>query len=183
MNQLAHHWVRKLEDSRKPAYLTIPDLIEEDLASGRLRPRDRLPGLRDLADLLGLNYTTVARAYAEARKRDLLDSRAGSGTFVRGRTQTLPLAGGSSVEMSMNMPPEPPALAARLRASAASLMERADPFPVAALSGFRRHGGGSCCGTRVAQGAHSRCRCRYRARLSRHSWRARRAGLAACAAR
>lgn len=136
MNQPAHHWIRKLEESRKPAYLTIPDLIEEDLASGRLRPRDRLPGLRDLAGLLSLNYTTVARAYAEARKRGLLDARAGSGTFVRGRTQTLPLAGGGSVEMSMNMPPEPPALAARLRASAARLMERADPFQLLRYQDF-----------------------------------------------
>jgi DNA-binding transcriptional MocR family regulator len=136
MNQPAHHWIRKLEESRKPAYLTIPDLIEEDLASGRLRPRDRLPGLRDLADLLSLNYTTIARAYAEARKRGLLDARAGSGTFVRGRTQTLPLAGGSSVEMSMNMPPEPPALAARLRESAASLMRGADPYQLLRYQDF-----------------------------------------------
>ncbi|GAB5095789.1 MULTISPECIES: PLP-dependent aminotransferase family protein [unclassified Caballeronia] len=136
MNQPAHHWIRKLEESRKPAYLTIPDLIEEDLASGRLRPRDRLPGLRDLADVLNLNYTTVARAYAEARKRGLLDLRAGSGTFVRGRTQTLPLAGGSSVEMSMNMPPEPPGLTARLRASAASLMQSADPWQLLRYQDF-----------------------------------------------
>ncbi|WP_199539784.1 aminotransferase-like domain-containing protein [Paraburkholderia kururiensis] len=125
---LAHHWHKRLAESRKPAYLAIPDLIEEDLASGRLRPRDRLPGLRDLAAALALNYTTVARAYAEARKRGLLDARAGSGTFVRGKTQTLPLAGGSSVEMSMNMPPEPPELAARLAASAASLLAETDPY-------------------------------------------------------
>src|ERR1700733_5639206 len=87
MNGLTHHWLKRLTESRKPAYLVIPDLIEEDLASGRLRPRDRLPALRDLAGALQLNYTTVARAYAEARKRGLLDARAGSGTFVRGRTQ------------------------------------------------------------------------------------------------
>src|ERR1700722_16911929 len=79
MVSLTHHWIRKLTESRKPAYLLIPELIEEDLASGRLRPRDRLPGLRDLADELQLNYTTVARAYAEARQRGLLDSRAGNG--------------------------------------------------------------------------------------------------------
>ncbi|CAE6899536.1 Vitamin B6 salvage pathway transcriptional repressor PtsJ [Paraburkholderia domus] len=128
MDRLTHHWFKRLEESRKPAYLVIPDLIEEDLASGRLRPRDRLPGLRDLASSLQLNYTTVARAYAEARKRGLLDARAGSGTFVRGRTQTLPPTAGSSVEMSMNMPPEPPELAARLRESAASLLRSADPY-------------------------------------------------------
>ncbi|MEA3119445.1 MAG: hypothetical protein QOI13_2715 [Paraburkholderia sp.] len=128
MDRLINHWLKRLTESRKPAYLTIPDLIEEDLTSGRLRPRDRLPGLRDLADALHLNYTTVARAYAEARKRGLLDARAGRGTFVRGRTQTLPLAGGSSVEMSMNMPPEPPELTARLRDSAASLFSGTDPY-------------------------------------------------------
>src|SRR5471032_3148414 len=128
MASLTHHWIRKLTESRKPAYLLIPELIEEDLASGRLRPRDRLPGLRDLADELQLNYTTVARAYAEARKRGLLDSRAGSGTFVRGRTATLPLSGGSSVEMTMYMPPEPAELAARLRDSAARLFSATDPY-------------------------------------------------------
>src|ERR1700677_2022811 len=60
--------------------------------------------------------------------RGLLDSRAGSGTFVRGRTTTLPLSGGSSVEMTMNMPPEAAELAGRLRESAANLLSAADPY-------------------------------------------------------
>ncbi|PLZ04080.1 GntR family transcriptional regulator [Burkholderia sp. WAC0059] len=136
MNTLFHHWIKRLSESRKPAYLTIPDLIEEDLASGRLRPRDRLPGLRDLASLLALNYTTVARAYAEARKRGLLDARAGSGTFVRGKTPTLPLAGGSGIEMSMNMPPEPAEFAARMRESASRLLADADPYQLLRYQDF-----------------------------------------------
>src|ERR1700684_4211200 len=85
MSRPTHHWIKRLAEIRKPAYLAIPDLIEEDLATGRLRPRDRLPGLRDLAEELALNYTTVARAYAEARKRGLLDSRAGCVNPPRGR--------------------------------------------------------------------------------------------------
>ena len=68
MSSPTHHWIKRLAEIRKPAYLAIPDLIEEDLATGRLRPRDRMPGLRDLADELSLNYTTVARAYAEAQE-------------------------------------------------------------------------------------------------------------------
>ncbi|MGF6568699.1 DNA-binding transcriptional MocR family regulator [Paraburkholderia sp. GAS333] len=136
MNSPTHHWIKRLADIRKPAYLAIPDLIEEDLATGRLRPRDRLPGLRDLAEELALNYTTVARAYAEARKRGLLDSRAGSGTFVRGRTATLPLAGGSSIEMSMNTPPEPPDFAMRLRDSAARQMAASDPYQLLRYQDF-----------------------------------------------
>ncbi len=136
MSSPTHHWIKRLAEIRKPAYLAIPDLIEEDLATGRLRPRDRLPGLRDLADELSLNYTTVARAYAEAKKRGLLDARAGSGTFVRGRTVTLPLSGGSSIEMTMNTPPEPADYAAHLRESAARLMANSDPYQLLRYQDF-----------------------------------------------
>lgn len=136
MDHSLAHWSKRLAESRKPAYLLIPDLIEEDVAVGRLKPRDRMPGLRELADALQLNYTTVARAYAEARKRGLIDSRAGSGTFVRGPTQTLPLSGGSNVEMSMNMPPEPPVMAARLIESATALHAAADPYQLLRYQDF-----------------------------------------------
>ncbi len=122
------HWRRRLDASDQPAYRLIADLIAEDLRSGRLAPRERLPTLRYLADGLGLNYTTVARAYAEARRRGLIDSRPGMGTHVRGAAPTLPLRGGSGAEMTMNMPPEPgdPALLARLHDSAAEVLARAD---------------------------------------------------------
>jgi len=67
MNHPVAHWSRRLEASAQPAYLLIADLIAEDVRNGRLSARERLPTLRELADLLRLNYTTVARAYAEAR--------------------------------------------------------------------------------------------------------------------
>lgn len=130
MNKPTQHWRRRIEASDQPAYRLIADLIAEDLRSGRLNARDRLPTLRELADELGLNYTTVARAYAEARKRGLIDSRPGLGTHVRGRIPALPLRGGSAAEMTMNLPPEPAdeALLAHMHASAAELLARADLY-------------------------------------------------------
>ncbi len=130
MPTLLAHWRRRLDASARPAYLLIADLIAEDLKSGRLAARDPLPTLRVLAAELHLNYTTVARAYAEARKRGLIDSRPGTGTRVRGHGPALPLRGGSGAEMTMNMPPEPddPALLARLHGSAAEVMARADLY-------------------------------------------------------
>src|SRR3990167_1863439 len=107
MSKPTQHWLRRLESSEQPAYTLIADLIAEDLRSGRLTARDRLPTLRELADDLSLNYTTVARAYAEARKRGLIDSRPGYGSYVRGSSPSLPLRGGSGAEMTMNLPPEP----------------------------------------------------------------------------
>lgn len=132
------HWLRHIEATDKPAYLLIADLIADDVRSGRLTPRDRLPTLRDLADSLQLNYTTVARGYAEARKRGLIDARAGTGTFVRGTAPTLPLRNGTGAEMSMNMPPEPqdPALLAQLRDSAAELFTGADPYALLRYQDF-----------------------------------------------
>ena len=101
------HWQQALHAAeKKPAYLMIADLIEADIEKGFLQARDRLPPLRDLASLLSLNYTTVTRAYKEAANRGLIDSHPGSGSYVKGRTSTLPPRNGSNVEMTMNMPPE-----------------------------------------------------------------------------
>ena len=138
MNHPVAHWSRRLEASAQPAYLLIADLIAEDVRNGRLSARDRLPTLRELADLLRLNYTTVARAYAEARKRGLIDSRPGMGTFVRGTSPSLPLRGGSGAEMTMNMPPEPAdaALLARMHDSAADVLARTDLYDLMRYQDF-----------------------------------------------
>jgi DNA-binding transcriptional MocR family regulator len=138
MSKPTQHWRRRIEASDQPAYRLIADLIAEDLRTGRLAARDRLPTLRELADDLGLNYTTVARAYAEARKRGLIDSRPGMGTHVRGHAPALPLRGGSAAEMTMNLPPEPadPSLLARMHDGAAELMARADLYAMLRYQDF-----------------------------------------------
>ena len=138
VNKLSAHWLRRLEIGDRPAYLLIAELIADDVRTGRLGARDRLPTLRDLADELRLNYTTVARAYAEARKRGLIDTRPGMGTFVRGHAPALPLRGGSGAEMTMNMPPEPQdaALIARMQAGAADLLARTDPYALLRYQDF-----------------------------------------------
>ena len=128
MTKLSQQWQRKLETSSKPAYLLLADLIADDIRTGRLAARDQLPTLRDLAADLRLNYTTVARAYAEARKRGLIDSRCGTGSFIRGSSPALPLRGGSGAEMTMNLPPEPQdaGLLGRMHESAARVMADSD---------------------------------------------------------
>ncbi|MDQ8021842.1 MAG: PLP-dependent aminotransferase family protein [Moraxellaceae bacterium] len=132
------HWLKQLADSSKPAYLLIADLIAEDVRTGRLVARDRLPTLRELSAELGLNYTTVARAYAEARKRGLIDARAGMGSFVRGSAPSLPLRGGSGAEMTMNLPPEPQdaTLLARLHESAAVALNSGDYYELLRYQDF-----------------------------------------------
>jgi DNA-binding transcriptional MocR family regulator len=138
MNKITQQWHKRLDTSNRPAYLLLADLIAEDIRSGRLSPRDKLPTLRDLALELRLNYTTVARGYAEARKRGLIDSRSGTGTFIRGSSPSLPLRGGGGAEMTMNLPPEPQdaALLERMHESAARLMADTDLYDLLRYQDF-----------------------------------------------
>src|SRR6185503_18845433 len=91
--------------------------IAADMASGRLEPGARLPPQRALAKVLGIDFTTVTRAYAEAGKRGLVEGRVGHGTYVRLRqTRSAPVPS-RAVDISMNLPPrfEDVALATRLQ--------------------------------------------------------------------
>ena len=120
-------WKPDLGRSDGPRYMAIADVIAMDLRSGVLVAGDRLPPQRELARELDIDFTTVARGYVEARKRGLVDSHVGRGTFVVDRNrEKMPAVGAEAavdprrsqaVDFSMNMPPEPddPELIARMR--------------------------------------------------------------------
>jgi DNA-binding transcriptional MocR family regulator len=131
-------WARRLKNSQgQPAYRMIADLIAEDVDSGRLQARDRLPTLRDLAAATGINYTTAARAYAEAKSRGLIDSHPGSGSFVKGKTATVRPSIGS-YEMTMNLMVEPaiPTLIEQIRDSAIGVMAQKDLYSLLRYQAF-----------------------------------------------
>lgn len=64
-------------------YRAIVDALARDIASGQLKPGQRLPPHRELALQLGLAVGTVTKAYAEAKRLGYIRSSVGSGTFVR----------------------------------------------------------------------------------------------------
>jgi len=57
------------------------------IAGGSLAPGQRLPGLRDLSEAVGVNANTVRAVYQRLESEGLVRSQQGSGTFVSG---TLP---------------------------------------------------------------------------------------------
>jgi len=121
-------WVPALGQGAKAAYLDIAECIARDRDSGRLRPQERLPPQRWLADRLGLNFSTVSRGYIEAQRRGLIDSRVGQGSFVRPAAPICEADLPPSAELGMNLPPEPVdmELNARMSASLAELTRRQD---------------------------------------------------------
>jgi DNA-binding transcriptional regulator YhcF (GntR family) len=57
------------------------------IGDGRLAPGQRLPGLRELAEMLGINANTARAVYQRLEQEGLIDSRQGTGTFVASVTQ------------------------------------------------------------------------------------------------
>jgi len=64
-------------------HLQIRHSIEYAIGFGHLKPGDKLPSTRALAELLGIATNTVARAYRDLQDENLLMSRPGQGTFVQ----------------------------------------------------------------------------------------------------
>jgi DNA-binding FadR family transcriptional regulator len=65
-----------------PLGVQLDWVVRAAVASGRLCAGDRLPGLREVADQLGVNHNTVRAAVAKLEADGLLETRHGSGTFV-----------------------------------------------------------------------------------------------------
>lgn len=75
-------WVPDYKTRPGQIYAAIVDAMADDIASGRLRPGDRLPTHRQLAWSLKLSVSTVSKAYALAARRHLIGGEVGRGTFV-----------------------------------------------------------------------------------------------------
>lgn len=106
-------WRPRLVESARMKYLGIVEALEADVRSGRVRPGDRLPPQRAIAEALGVDLTTVTRAFNEARRRGLVDAQAGRGSFIRegldADRRMGGLGGTPMIDLSMNIPPQPAA--------------------------------------------------------------------------
>ena len=102
--------------SELPIYRQIMRQVTDALAGGRLRPGDRLPSQRELAEQLVISPLTVKKAYDELEREGLIRSEHGRGTFV-----------------SASSPVDPTRQREQLRESARRLLSRAHlsgvPFP------------------------------------------------------
>ena len=56
--------------------------IEQLILRGILRPGERLPSERDLAERLGVSRPSLREAVSDLENRGLLKTRAGSGVYV-----------------------------------------------------------------------------------------------------
>ena len=86
------------QNSGLPLGPQIVGQLKLAIASGRLAPGERLPGARDLAAELRVNFHTVRKAYGELERDGLLVSARGRGTFV---AEELPASGREQLERTV----------------------------------------------------------------------------------
>jgi len=67
----------------RPLFTRVVDDIVEQIRDGRLRPGDRVPSTRELADFYGVASMTALRAMRELQVRGATYGMVGKGTFVR----------------------------------------------------------------------------------------------------
>jgi len=71
---------------RRGKSLSVPDMLSVDLErlilNGELKPGEKLPSERHLADMLGASRVSIRQALHELEARGLIDRRPGRGTVV-----------------------------------------------------------------------------------------------------
>ncbi|MCK1620142.1 PLP-dependent aminotransferase family protein [Bradyrhizobium sp. 159] len=102
-------WTPTISELSGPRYQRIVEAMEADIAAGRLVRGQQLPTQRALAKALGIDLTTVTRAYTEARRRGIMEARVGQGSFVSETSarRAVDLPHPVAIDLSMNVPPHP----------------------------------------------------------------------------
>ncbi len=140
-------WLARVRRGAGPIYLALAEALEAAIREGELQPGDQLPPQRTVAERLGVDFTTVTRAYGAARSRGLVEGAVGRGTFVRAQADEDETG---RIDLSMNLPPPPLglSLAGLIGETSAQVLERTDTATLMAY-----HPGAGTLGQKVAAAA------------------------------
>src|SRR3954471_5483945 len=89
-------------------YLRLADAVAAEIASGGLKPGDRLPPQRSFAYQRKIAVSTASRVYTELLRRGLVVGEVGRGTFISGQAPraitTLTEPRGARIDLEVNYP-------------------------------------------------------------------------------
>lgn len=81
-------WKPIIRDRKGTIYTQLAEQLVNDIRNGLLKPGDKLPPQRELADYLDLHLSTVTRAYKLCEEQGLICAKVGQGTFVSSDVNT-----------------------------------------------------------------------------------------------
>lgn len=71
-----------VKENKVPIYLGIMRYIMQQIQTGQLLPGEKLPSERKLADLIGVNRSTIVRVMTELEAKGVVNRKQGSGTII-----------------------------------------------------------------------------------------------------
>lgn len=108
-------WSPDLSREQGPLYLQLVNRMAQDIEAGVLKVGEKLPPQRQLAWHLGINLSTVTKAFQEATKRHLISGEVGRGTYILAKSSEAALfnlkqeVDASIIDLSTHVPVDMPA--------------------------------------------------------------------------
>src|SRR5574342_104583 len=65
-----------------PLYIQLANYIKQEILAGKMKPGEKLPSKRKLADYLGLSLNTIQSAYEQLSAEGYVESKPRKGLFV-----------------------------------------------------------------------------------------------------
>ena len=76
-------------DSGRPIYAQIIERVQLDIITGRYKPGEKLPSVRELASEVAVNPNTMQKALSELEQSGLLYTQRTSGRFITEDTELI----------------------------------------------------------------------------------------------
>ncbi len=67
----------------KPIYLQNVDLMQENILRGDWREEERIPSVREMGAMVGVNPNTIVRSYQLLESQEIIYNKRGLGYFVK----------------------------------------------------------------------------------------------------
>ena len=67
----------------KPIYLQNVDLMQEKILRGDWREEERIPSVREMGAMVGVNRNTIVRSYQLLEAQEIIYNKRGLGYFVK----------------------------------------------------------------------------------------------------
>ena len=70
-------------NEHKPIYLQNVDLMQEKILQGDWREEERIPSVREMGAMVGVNPNTIVRSYQLLEAQEIIYNKRGLGYFVK----------------------------------------------------------------------------------------------------
>ena len=70
-------------NNHKPIYLQNVDLMQEKIVAGEWREEERIPSVREMGAMVGVNPNTIVRSYQLLESQEIIYNKRGMGYFVK----------------------------------------------------------------------------------------------------